>query len=48
MTDGCFFLANSNKVFINLSPSPIYLDVILEAEILKNENFDSLATAFAD
>ena len=47
MTDGWHRRATTKSARTIFSPSPTHLDVRDEAEILKNEAFDSVATAFA-
>ena len=48
ITDGAYALARANKVLSNFSLSPIHLDTKLDAEILKNLQLHSVATAFAN
>ena len=48
ITAGSTRRATLNNPFISFSPSPTYLLVTLEADILKNEKPDSVATAFAN
>ena len=48
ITDGAYALARVNKVLSNFSLSPIHLETKLDAEILKNLQLHSVATAFAN
>lgn len=45
--DTCNSLATAKRARTSFSPSPTYLDVSEEAEMLKKVAFDSLATARA-
>jgi len=46
-TDGYLSFARVNNAFISLSPSPIHLEVRVDALTLKNVDLHSVAMAFA-
>jgi hypothetical protein len=47
ITLGAYSIAIAKRPFISFSPSPIHLDVKVDADILKNVDLHSVATAFA-
>lgn len=46
ITEGCRFLAITNKVFTSFSDSPIHLDVRVDGDMLKKVEFVSEAMLF--